>query len=202
MSKQSTDTSEYLDNLRAITKAKGFLGREFLTWFWYQIDTNDGQFKVKAGKKTTSVRAWIDDRVVLEASSQQTHSNTLKGGDPAHSIEAATSLRSGKTVREIKVGLEINGFGPFTAVLTSDGLSSNGLSPRSLSIPPHTDEEDAGKEPISYRLTQIQSFVDTLDGLFALFLDERTSEGWDKTALKNLRTWIKDRKVASDANLH
>ena len=39
-------TSGGEDKFRQLGKSKGFLGKEFLTWLWYQAETSGGSIRV------------------------------------------------------------------------------------------------------------------------------------------------------------
>lgn len=192
---------EHVDHLTTISKAKGFLGREFLTWLWYTAETSRESLTVKADGKVTSFDLWVDDRVVLESGGGVSQQNVMKGGDPSQSREAAAALVTGKTVRELKVGLNVKDVGEFTAILHADELS-----PRSLKLPTiegATGGPSGDDMPITTRLRQMDIFLHLLDGLFQQFLDARTSEDWEKGGLNDIRQWIKQRQKAGDsATLH
>lgn len=196
------DTSpEHVDHLATISKAKGFLGREFLTWLWYTAESTRESLTLKALGRTFELDLWIDDRVVLESGGGVAQQNAMKGGDPSQSREAAAALATGKTVRELKVGLNVKGLGEFTSVLHADDLT-----PRGLRLPaPNQDGTPAAADelPIATRLRHMEVFLAILDGLFARFLEVRTAEDWEKTGLPEIRAWIKKRqKQADSATLH
>ena len=147
---QPKEANTYLDRLLTVCKSKTFLGREFLTWLWFQAEANETPFEITApsGEKT-SFDLWIDDRVILESSGSKAHVHTLKGGDPSQSLEAAAALKSGKTVSEVKIGISVEGYGEFTCV-----LNYQDLSPRSIQLPDVIEEEDLMNSisPLSVRL--------------------------------------------------
>jgi hypothetical protein len=200
MAKKSQEIIEYLEQAKTVAKAKVFLAREFLTWLWYAIDESDGHFTIVVGKKTLQVRAWIDDRVVLISSSADLSVSTLKGGDPARSLEADASLQSGKTVKEFKIGMEIDGLGPFTATLGIDAQSS--LCPKSLQLPKDLPEESNTEEPLALRLQLIERFSEALDGLFLRFMAARQSASWEKTDVQKMQRWMKNRRIDTPAEIH
>lgn len=190
-------STEHLDALANVSKAKTFLGREFLTWLWFTSESARGWRTLTHPRRVTKVEfdLWIDDRMVLEAQSRVpalAHQSVMKGGDPSHSREAAAALAVGKIVRELKLGLNIKGVGEFFAVLGSEDLS-----PRSLKLPmPTNDQGDAQKtaQPLGVRLQHLDLFVVILDHLFATFLSERTSDHWESKTLQDIRDWVQSRQ--------
>ncbi len=191
---------EYVETLNAMVRAKGFLGREFLTWLWYLAESQK-EPHVAPAKDGPDVEfdLWIGDRVVLEASTGLALEHVIKGGDPSQSQEAYTALTNGKSVRELKLGLTITGYGDYTATLHCDDLN-----PRSLKLPQPDDDtapEGAARDlPIVLRLKQTDAFLAALDGLFAKFLHSRTADGWEDGELKDIRGWIKRRQKAAESD--
>jgi hypothetical protein len=201
MSATSNLPVEHVEHLTTLTKAKGFLGREFLTWLWYVAETSSDIMSVQdeEGKKI-DFDLWVDDRLVLESSSAQTHSNVMKGGDPSQSHEAAAGLVTGKTVRELKLGVNIRHTGEFTAVLACDDLS-----PRSLKLPNPSKPDnlaDPDDLPILTRIKYTETFLTVLDGLFARFLTLRVEDHWETASLKAMRDWVKQRSSTMASSLH
>jgi hypothetical protein len=194
---------EHIEQLTTLAKAKGFLGREFLTWLWYVADTTKAPIKVSplttdGGDKTFSVDLWVDDRMVLESTAAMAHQSNMKGGDPSKSREADVALKSGKTVRELKLGMNVKGIGEFTAMLGADDLN-----PRGLKLPnPDKPENLADPDdlPLVTRLKYTEAFLAVLDGLFGEFLGHRTNKKWDdgKGELAAIRDWIKERQSRTD----
>jgi hypothetical protein len=190
-------STDRLDILTSISKAKTFLGREFLTWLWFTAETR------KDPKELTHPRTgmplsfdlWIDDRMVLEAVARVaalSHQSVMKGGDPSHSREAAAALAAGKIVRELKVGFNVKGIGEFSAVLGSEDLS-----PRALKLPTSKGDGGQGESgalPLSVRIQHMEIFLSALDLLFAQFLKARTSDQWEEESLQDIREWIKIRQ--------
>lgn len=193
------------DKLRQLGKSKGFLGKEFLTWLWYQVETTGGSIAVTPNSSGESVsdpvqiELWIDDRVTLEAAIGHVHTQTLKGGDPSQSAEASTALRAGKVVKEMKLGMNIPGIGEITCVLGADELA-----PRSLQLPQPADDlhQDEGFSLLSFRLLACEQFCETLDGLFALFLESRLDQGEYLKVRQDMKQWVQERSTREQTLLH
>lgn len=200
MNENSKTSKIYLEKLGAVTKTKAFLGREFLTWLWFQTENRSGAFKLASSlsTKTLTVELWIDDRIFLQPYDKNGHENLMRGGNPSRSQEAATSLASGKVVKELKLGMHISGLGDFTAVLNSENLN-----PRSLQLP-QLQADDEKISPSTLLLTRIhysECFADALDSLFSLFIKERTENKWEQEKLPAIHHWImtRNKKIAAES---
>lgn len=204
MAKPKDSSPEHVEYLANLARAKGFLGREFLTWLWYLSETKDGSLSLPNRfhkGEDLEVDFWVDDRLGLEGTSGYTHENFFKGGDPSRSAEAQAALRSGKTVKQLKLGIRVEGTGEFTAVLNADDLN-----PRSLKLPP-VDKDDAQAKspdadpevPLMARIRQTEIFLSALDGLFAKFLEERVEESWESSGIEGVRAWVKARQKATES---
>ncbi len=195
----SYNLADQSENLSSMARAKPFLGREFLTWLWHKIESGTENISVRTERGDSwSLGMWIDDRIVLESALGTGHINTMKGGDPSRSPEAAVSLLSGKSVRELKIGLQIETLGEFSCV-----LSCEDLAPRGLHLPKPEMEDEGLDQKLERRLTLTCTFLEVLNGLFAMFLDERMSDNWDRVHVTVIKDWIQSRADKnSRAKLH
>ena len=203
MSEKNSVSSENLNNnvekLNKLSKTKAFLGREFLTWLWFKSETSKELLRINRQKSSLPdllVDFWIDDRMFLQPFDKQGHDNILRGGDPSRSEEASASLASGKVVKELKLGMNIQNYGDFTAVLNAEDLNPKSLQlPQTPSAEAHHEDDDLlSHEILLKRIIDTEIFVEALDGLFAAFLHERTRETWKKNELKLMKNWISGRQ--------
>ncbi len=197
------EAAAHIEQLTTLSKAKGFLGREFLTWLWYVAETSKETLNLEVPGRDDALELdlWVDDRIVLEGTSSQSHQNVMKGGDPSQSREAEAALSTGKTVREMKLGLNLKGAGEFTAILNCDDLN-----PRSLKLPQRDKSEGAAPSedlPVVQRLRHLEVYMAALDALFTRFLALRVEDEWEKGGLADMRGWIKKRQSKADsATIH
>lgn len=183
---------ENLEKLSSLSQSKMFLGREFLTWLWFQAESKADRFKLPGGEKG---HYWVDDRVVLESPQSKAHVNSLRGGIPSESAEAAAALETGKTVREMKIGWDIAGVGAFSAV-----LRASDLSPHALKLPSAV-VGDADSE-LQNRVRLMRLALDVIDTLYATFLAERIADGWENKRVQDIRGWIRGRRKDRGDTLH
>lgn len=176
----------HVDNLLGASKAKSFLGREFLTWLWFYAE-NTESILLSDG---TYGNIWIDDRMVLESPYGRAHIQTLKGGEPSRSLEAASSLAEGKTVKEMKLGMSHELLGDFTFT-----LNSLDLSPRAIKLPDPSDDYSQIEHfsLVDYRLKASRLLVDSIDSWFSIFLEKRTHEDWSQKEWAELKKWVLER---------
>ena len=193
------DLASKLEAFADIAKAKAFLGREFLTWLWYTAEAQTEALSLNVDGASVDVRLWIDDHLVLEGTDAGTHA--LRGGRPGQSPEAAVALRTGKSVSDVRVGIDIGGWGAFTAT-----LDHRDLMPRTLKLP--VDDPDqmqdaaSDEEPLERRLHLTGIFLATLDALFREYLDLRLRESWPEDGFKPIRAWIQERYQETAAVYH
>ena len=198
---EKPDLSEkQLDLVTNLSLSKAFLGREFLTWLWYQTEAKGAEGLRSADGRTASplagVDVWIDDRLLLVQPSIRGYANLMKGGDPSRSEEARVALAAGKIVQEARIGMRIAGVGDFSCVLKGEDLA-----PRSLRLP--EIEEGVEQDVSLHRLRLVEKFYRVLDDIFALFLDERLHDDWPEKGLPRIRKWIASQKSpGSSSALH
>lgn len=201
MVRESKTVAVDVDNLAALSRAKAFLGQEFLTWLWWRAE-NAADFKFNSqamNRKNIKVETWIDDRLMLESSVGQSHTQMLKGGDPSRSPEASYGLRSGKQVKELRLGVRLDPLGEFRCT-----LDSASLAPKGLIMP--TTEEMKSLDAESYgemRVRQVEVFKEILDELFRAFLETRIAPSWENDTLIQMRDWVSRRaNLSKDKVIH
>ena len=176
-----------LTNLCSI---KAFIGREFLTWLWFKVESSDELQKVHStfDKKTYHFDLWIEDYLIFESPSSMTHTQTLRGGTPSQSIEAAAALKTGKFIKQMKIGLSIEGFGEFSAT-----LSDSDLFPRSLKFMRVHEDGNHNADGLADRIVMVEAFLAVFDLIFQDFLRARIKDSWLSLDAKKIRSWINNR---------
>ena len=187
---------EHVDNLTAISKSKGFLGREFINWLWYFADTNANTISMRSVRDGSEydIQMWVDDRMVFETFAGKPLIHSMRGGEPGRSLEAVAAFQSGKTLKEIKLGIHVQGVGDFTVQLDCDGMKEDGLSPKSLQLPKMEPGTSLETNLIA-RLKNTELFLDILDGLFAKFMDDRSTDSWEDKVLVKFKKWMQSKRA-------
>ena len=187
---------ESIHELGDALQTKAFLGREFLTWLWWKIET-DGS-SIDAGGDLGSVEMWVADKVVFVVPGMDQQVQTLKGGDPSRTLEASAALLTGKMVKELRVGSRIDSDVEIGFTLKAPGLSPSGIKVVRAADMAAEDIIDDSDRTIS----DVETIVNLTDGLFELFLTERTNRDWEKSTLSTIRSWVQDRKERRSKYYH
>ncbi len=172
------------EELISLSIAKPFLAREFLTWLWHLIEKNHGAIQLSNNQ---TIEMWIDDKLTLESTYTESKTNQLSGGNPAGSIEASAALRSGKLLKEAKLGIRTNDR-EWVFSLRSDDFIIKGLKLPSVI----TSEEERTVE----RLRLLKEFQNIVDNIYQQFFQIRTSDAWTKIQ-KDLGDWIQTKGAKS-----
>ena len=154
----------------------GSLGRDFLTWIWFQSDvahsffrTDDGQpFQVSMEKRVT----------VTGGEGSERETTSVSANIDSSLSEARVGLRRGKKVTSALIHLTKGAFGFDVSVNAAD-FSLNGMKT------PKIDKPDRDDDPDSLFLEKvflIETAVTSLDSLYRQFLGLRLDKDkWKKT---------------------
>ena len=155
-----------------------FLGREFLSWLWYQTDAEEGPLRVHGSDDVTVM---IDRTICLRCDFGLTGTDTINADGPTSLPEAKAALSIGK--QPVKMGLILGcPVGEFR--LTLDGPR---MTVSSLVLPEDEAEQDA-RARIEQRFELTADAADLLDALFELFLLKRTNKTWTGE-LRKMSKW-------------
>ncbi len=155
-----------------------FLGKELLTWLWYQIDADDEPLRVKSGDEITVM---IDRTLRLKCDFGLTGTDTIMADSPASLPEAKAALHIGK--QPTKLGLIVGSpLGEFRFTLDGERLSVS-----SLALPDDDTEQDPSVRH-EQRFELITDLANLVDALFELFMLWRLGHEWD-TGLRAMSAW-------------
>jgi hypothetical protein len=154
------------------------IGREFLTWLYYQSDAAAG--RIEAGGELFEL--WIDRKAALEDDSLEPASCVSFSGDTFTSDDLKVAIRSGKKLREARFRLE-KGENTWCFTLRADRLEVAGLK---IDLPGADDID----ERFHGRIIAISALNDFLDACFARFLDSVLSKKWKSAGHKEFQAWL------------
>lgn len=158
-----------------------FLGRELLTWLWYQTEAGDGPLRVTNGD---SVTVALDKSLRLQCDFDLTGSDVITADNPTALPEAKAALRVGKQVT--RAGMVLGSpLGEFR--LTLDGLR---FTVSGLQVPESQQGEEDHHARLEQRFELIADAATLLDALFEAFLLKRTSTRDWEMELRQMRSWI------------
>lgn len=167
-------------DLMDLINRTSFLGPEFLTWLWYRSDLQGGVFD--AGGELGPFELWFDDKLVIAAPAVNAMESSFKGGHPASSVEARTSLRLGKLASEAKLRV-VRASQEWSFVLKADQLQTTGIK-----IPAVLSQED--DEVLNERMILVEQLDTMLKALLRQFLELRVSPAWENDELPAIRAWV------------
>ena len=172
-------TEEQRSEVSVLQQGRGFLGREFLTWLWYMLETKKNRVSFK---KLGHFEIFIDDRLVLSSKSGAVHESVLKGGTPGHAQEARTALLSGKLVQEARFVMQ-DETRQWQWVLKGEDLSLRGVK-----LPPVSDTEVGSF--MTTRFLHLENLIDAVEELYTDFLKLRLNEKKNKDLEEELKDWF------------
>lgn len=155
-----------------------FLGKEFLSWLWYQIDSDDGPLQVRNGHTVTVM---VDRTIRLQCDFKLTGTDVITADSPTSLPEARAALRVGK--QPTRLGLILGTpVGEFRLTLDGPRWAVTGLS-----VPEEESEADP-RAQLEQRFESIADAANVLDAMFELFILRRIDRGWDRD-LQSMAAW-------------
>ena len=158
-----------------------FLGKEFITWLWRLIDSDEpNTLKLRSGDAISVI---IDRSLRLECDFRMTGSTVVTADAPAGLPESRAALAIGK--QPTKAGLIVgSAVGEFAFSL--DGRK---MTVSSLVLPDDQEERDV-RASIEQRFERCFDLTTILDVMFETFLRARISDHWGE-AERDLKRWAK-----------
>jgi hypothetical protein len=172
---------------------RAFLGREFLSWLWYQVDVAEGLIKTPRrqgalARAEDEIATAIASVAHLRCDFNLTGTDVIRSDAPSSSPEGRSALAVGK--QPSKLGLILGGSsGEWTFVLDGARLDVSGLA-----LTP-VEEEDAHAR-LEARFEGVAELGSVIDGLFAAFLEVRFSQEWPRI-LGRMAEWAAAGRLAS-----
>ena len=157
-----------------------FLGEEFLTWLWFRIERDGGEFEI-APRRTVAVS--MDDFLSFAPRADDETEQTLRKGLPTRSAEGRAALRNGRRLRRARL-VVAEGAQQFALVLDGPNLHLSGV--RLPDDPEDVDENERGRA----RIDAFKTIVGIVHGLYALFLRDRLRGDYLQTAGAEQATWM------------
>jgi hypothetical protein len=161
---------------------RAFLGREFLTWLWHRVETDEGMFDLDSG---TSTAMTIHKLMQIDCPHEITGKDTFRADAPGRLAEARLALRTGKMPTKLALILGDRS-GETSLVLDGNRWTISGM------VPPKGEPEDAGSV-LGGRFSAMRDTARTLDLLFESFLRIRLGGAWPKE-LSDMIAWASGSK--------
>jgi hypothetical protein len=155
------------------------LGNEFLIWLWHTLATTGDTVPLPDG---TEVTVMMTRTLQLDCPKGETGRDQLNDVGPARMPEALKALQSGKLPRKVGLIL-VRHQQQYELTLQAETFAVSSAALPKL-------EEAPGREAILARIEQIRHMTDTIDLLYAAFLQKRLGQSWDDN-LGEIRQWVK-----------
>ncbi len=159
-------------------------GREFLTWLWFQAETQDGRVALAAGGH---LGVLVEGPLTFLHEGDGAHAAVLKQGAPENSLEAKTCLLGGKKLKEAKVTFALD-----EQHAWSFGFEADRFLFRGLKLPAGEAQLDAISR-FEERMGFLEQWREIFLVLYGAFLDERLDVRKWKSAVAALRAWVQGR---------
>ena len=157
-----------------------FLGEEFLTWLWFRIEEDGGDFEIDRRHIAVS----LDDYLAFAPRSDEDTEQTLRKGLPSRSAEARTALANGCRLRKAKL---IVAEGERQWALTVDGPS---MALSSIKLPEDSEECESGRDRNIERMQAFLEIHQRIEDLYRLFLADRLRDDYRQTTGERQATWM------------
>lgn len=157
-----------------------FLGREFLTWLWFESERTGGRIDTPSWG---AVGVEFGQRLTLETAGTIKEGSTVQAEAPSQAEEARTALRVGKKVSKARLHLDL-GERQYAFGIDAESLTLSGVKLPTLL---------AGDDPqkLDERLRLLDELESVLDELYVSFVQlRRDRERWPATA-EAIRGWVK-----------
>jgi hypothetical protein len=159
--------------------SRDFLGNEFILWLWHYLENESDTLVVS---DQSEVAVMLARTLTLECPRGQTGRESISSDGPTKLPEALRAIQAGKLPR--KVGLTVVRHDQqYEFTLQAESLAVSGAR---LPAPEAEDERARHEE----RVTQLRSLLETLDLVYAAFLQRRLGEQWAKETAK-MKKWLR-----------
>ena len=156
-----------------------WLGREFLTWLWFESERNSTHVELE---NFGAISINFGQSLVLEASGLGADGNTVKSDAPTQAEEARTALRTGKKVAKTRILID-HGEQHYEVSFSAETFTFGSV--KLPTVLTSVDDERLGE-----RLALFNRVEAIFDGLFVKFVRLRMdSDVWPEVRAAMYR-WV------------
>lgn len=182
------------DSVVAMIRDNQWLGWDFLLWLLQRGVDGEGEYGVcRPGHFSAGERfsAWIDDRIQFQGGGEEggIQKVTVSGSQDSY-LEAISALKSGKRITSATIYMEKDE-NPWKLTLKGDTFGFASFKCPQVRIERDaTVEEMSEREAVFYeRMYLTEQGIQLFDSLFATFLNERLTDGWN-VRLQTIQAWL------------
>jgi hypothetical protein len=159
--------------------SRDFLGNEFFLWLWWHteregdtIDCDDSQ-----------ITLMVSQGLMLECPQGQTGRDAFAHEGPTRLPEAKRAIQAGKLPRKLGLTL-VHRDEQYELQWMAETLAVKGLK-----LPSMPEDVIEARAKLDTRMDQIRDAIDTLDRLYAAFVEQRTTYRW-AAILDEMQKWL------------
>ena len=158
---------------------RDFLGNEFLLWLWYMVENETDTIKLSDNSEAAVMLART---LLLECPKGQYGRESFSSDGPGKLPEALRALQVGRLPR--KTGLTLVRHDHAYEL----NVQAETLAISSAKLPAPEEEEERAR--LEERVNQLRHLIETVDLLFAAFLERRLGDRWKNESGK-MKKWLK-----------
>jgi hypothetical protein len=157
---------------------RDFLGNEFLLWLWHVVENETDTIQLS---DNSEVAIMISRTLQLECPRGQTGRESISSDGPTKLPEAHRAIQAGKLPRKMGLTL-VRQESQYELTLQAETLAIGGAK-----LPPAEAEDERAR--IEERITQVRDLLETVDLLYAEFIQRRLGDAWTKESAK-IKKWL------------
>jgi recombination associated protein RdgC len=166
---------------------KRFLGQEFLTWLWFKSEERGGTVLLPG---TGDIQLVFEKHMLLEYGEGEAFEKIICQGLQAELNEARTGLRMGKKLEQARIHL-VQGDYEWHMTLKASLLEFRSVKPpKTMAAAEEDNSAEAVEGRLLDRIGMLETATRTIDELFRMFLEIRTSPSAWQAERDRLRKWI------------
>ncbi|MGE4556567.1 MAG: hypothetical protein AB7D07_07070 [Desulfovibrionaceae bacterium] len=163
-------------------RESNLLGREFLTWLWFESEHRDAFESADGSHFVLS----FEKRISVEGGEGETLQQATVSGQGTEMSEAMAGLRTGKKVAKafLKIAMDQD---EWTLTLSAKDFAVSGLK-----TPKVEGQPEEGEDPDALFLEKVflvERCLSLVDELYLRFVKLRLSSDWGETVAA-MRSWI------------
>jgi len=162
-----------------------FLGDEFLTWIWFQTETDHQQSLFKSADPDLTALE-IGHRMVLENRRNDALERITIKGEEANLAEGRLALRKGALVAEISLNFRsADHLWQFS--VKGESLNLGNFKTPKIAMPEGPEDLEGFVLEKAYLYDKILQF---LEKIYILFIKERLSPRWSSAVVPGMKKWM------------